>query len=80
VRFNPSTGDGIIVLQSGNPLLATTLAGEWVFWQTGMIDFVMLTLVAKNMITIIVIGWGVIIITALFIGWRRKRARRTRAS
>ena len=80
VRLNPSTGDGIVVLESGNQLLATTVAGEWVFWQTGTIDFLMFTLVAKKMITIILIGWGAIILTALFIGWRRSRRRRIRAA
>lgn len=77
VRLNPSTGDGIVVLQSGNQLLATTVAGEWVFWQTGTIDFLMFALVARKMIAIILIGWVVIILTALFVGWRRRRARRT---
>ena len=80
VRLNPSTGDGIVVLQSGNHLLATIVAGEWVFWQTGTIDFLMFTLVAKKMIATILIGWGVIILTALFIGWRRSRGRRIRAA
>jgi CubicO group peptidase (beta-lactamase class C family) len=80
VRLNPATGDGIVVLQSGNQLLATRVAGEWVFWQTGTIDFLMFTLVAKKMITIILIGWGVIILTALFIGWRRSRGRRIRTA
>jgi CubicO group peptidase (beta-lactamase class C family) len=77
VRLNPSTGDGIVVLQSGNQLLATTVAGEWVFWQTGTLDLLMFTLVAKKMIMTIFIGWGVIILIALFVGWRRNRARRT---
>lgn len=80
VRLNPSTGDGIVVLQTGNPLLATTVAGEWVFWQTGTIDFLMFALVAKKMIAIIVIGWVVIILTALFFGWQRSRARRLSAT
>jgi CubicO group peptidase (beta-lactamase class C family) len=80
VRLNPATGDGIVVLQSGNQLLATKVAGEWVFWQTGTIDFLMFTLVAKKMITIVFIGWGLIILTALFIGWRRSRGRRIRAA
>lgn len=80
VRLNPSTGDGIVVLQSGNQLLATTVAGEWVFWQTGTIDFLMFTLVAEKMITIVLIGWGVIILTALFIGWRRSCGRRIRTA
>lgn len=79
-RLNPSTGDGIVVLQSGNQLLATKVAGEWVFWQTGTIDFLIFTLVAKKMITIILIGWGVIILAAVFIGWRKSRRRRIRAA
>jgi CubicO group peptidase (beta-lactamase class C family) len=74
VRLNPSTGDGIVVLQTGNPLLATIIAGEWVFWQTGTIDFLMFTFVAKKMIAIILIGWGVIALAALFVGWRRSHA------
>jgi CubicO group peptidase (beta-lactamase class C family) len=76
VRLNPSTGDGIVVLQSGNQLLATTVAGEWAFWQTGTIDFLMFMLVTKKMIAIVFVGCGVIILTALFVGWRRSRRRR----
>ncbi len=37
-RLDPATGNGIVVLETGNPLLATELAGEWVFWETGNID------------------------------------------
>jgi CubicO group peptidase (beta-lactamase class C family) len=38
VRLNPDTGNGIVVLATGAPLLATTIAGEWVFWETGNVD------------------------------------------
>ena len=75
VRLNPATGDGIVVLETGNRLLATTIAGEWVFWQAGTIDFLMFTLVAERTIWIILFGWGLIILAALSIGWRRRRAR-----
>ena len=34
-RFDPATGDGIIVLETGDPSLASRLGGEWVFWKTG---------------------------------------------
>ena len=30
-RLDPDTGDGIVVLETGGSLLATRLAGEWVF-------------------------------------------------
>ena len=35
VRINPATQNGIVVLQTGNRALATDLASEWTFWETG---------------------------------------------
>jgi hypothetical protein len=35
VRINPDSGDAIIVLTSGGRILATRLASEWTYWQTG---------------------------------------------
>ncbi|MFZ1805686.1 MAG: serine hydrolase domain-containing protein [Cyclobacteriaceae bacterium] len=66
VRLNPNTGDGIIVLETGSPLLATKLASEWVFWKTGKVDTLLFTMGADRMITIIGIGWGAIVL--FFIG------------
>ncbi len=57
VRLDPATGDGIVVMETGNRLLATRPAGEWVFQQTGTVDFLMFTLEAENMISIAVAGW-----------------------
>jgi CubicO group peptidase (beta-lactamase class C family) len=37
-RIDPASGDGIVVLSTGSDLLATTIAGEWVFWKTGNVD------------------------------------------
>lgn len=37
-RLDPATGDAIVILSTGNPMLATQLAGEWVFWKTGHVD------------------------------------------
>ncbi len=67
VRLNPETGDGIIVLETGNPLLATKLASEWVFWKTGKVDTLLFTMETSRMITIIGIGWAFIVL--LFIGF-----------
>ncbi len=41
VEHRPATGDGIVILETGTPLLATEIAGEWVFWKTGKVDFLM---------------------------------------
>ncbi|MEQ9412490.1 MAG: serine hydrolase domain-containing protein, partial [Cyclobacteriaceae bacterium] len=72
VRLNPETGDGIIVLETGNPLLATKLASEWVFWKTGKVDTLLFTMETSRMITIIGIGWAVIVLLfiSLFISKR----------
>lgn len=69
-RLDPSTGNGIIVLETGNPLLATKLAGEWTFWQTRNVDFLMLTIGAKKALRVLIAGWIVITLGALTIGWR----------
>jgi CubicO group peptidase (beta-lactamase class C family) len=75
VRLNPATGNGIVILETGNPLLATRLAGEWVFWETGNLDFLTVTMEAKRMFTVIATGWVVILVGALVVTWRGRRTR-----
>ena len=47
-RLDPATGNGVVVLETGNRLLATTMAGEWLFWRTGNVDFLTLTIEAGS--------------------------------
>ena len=54
VRFDPATGDGIVLLETGSRLLATKLAGEWVFWSVGKVD--VLTVVMELRSTLIRAG------------------------
>jgi CubicO group peptidase (beta-lactamase class C family) len=35
VRVNPATGNGIVLLVSGNLELASQLGDDWVYWETG---------------------------------------------
>lgn len=35
VRVNPATGNGIVLLISGNVELASQLGDDWVYWETG---------------------------------------------
>ena len=76
VRLNPATGDGIIVLETGSPTLATRLASEWVFWKTGQVDTFLFPMLLPGMIKAIGIGWLVIIVGAItyFTGKRRRIA------
>jgi len=75
VRFNPATGDGIVILETGNPLLATRLAGEWVFWETGGIDILTVMMEAGHMFAVIAAGWMAILVGALIVAWRGRSAR-----
>ena len=72
-RINPATGDGIVILETGNKLLATKLAGEWVFWNTGHVDFLTVTMEARATLEMFAVGAGAIVLIALVFGWTRRR-------
>ncbi|WP_375284387.1 serine hydrolase domain-containing protein [Marinicauda pacifica] len=72
-RFDPATGDGIVVLETGSRLLATRLAGEWVFWKTGKVDNLMFALAIERMLLWIAGGALFILIGGAWIGWRGSR-------
>jgi CubicO group peptidase (beta-lactamase class C family) len=74
IRLNPETGDGIIILETGHPILATKLASEWVFWKTGKVDTFLFPMLVGGMVWTIGIGWAVIIVkTIIFSIMRRLR-------
>ena len=74
IRLNPETGDGIIILETGNPIMATKLASEWVFWKTGMVDTFLFPMLMNGLVSTIGIGWVVIIgATIIFSIVRRLR-------
>ena len=77
-RFNPATGNGVIVLETGNQLLATKLGSEWVFWETGNVDFLMFLLQMETMLVVIGIGWAVILISLVGIYWYKRRTSNSR--
>lgn len=62
-RLNPATGNGIVILETGQPLLATRMAGEWVFWETGRVDFLAFKLAMPGMLRRL--GWGSLAIAVL---------------
>lgn len=76
VRLDPATGDGIVLLETGNKLLATQLAGEWVFWSSGEVDFLTLTMELKKTLTRAAIGAGVAFLAIFVLVWRLPRRRK----
>ena len=81
-RYNPATGDGIIILETGNKLLATEVAGEWVYWQTGNIDLMLFSLMTENMINTILLGWLILLLgtAIIFVRLVKSRNRKKRAA
>ena len=74
IRLTPETGDGIIILETGNPMMATVLASEWVFWKTGKVDTFLFPMLISGMVRTIGTGWVVmIVITIIFSIVRRLR-------
>ncbi|MBX7127329.1 MAG: beta-lactamase family protein [Cyclobacteriaceae bacterium] len=61
VRLNPETGDGIIVLETGHPTLATRLASEWVFWRTSKVDTFLFPMLVGGLVWSIGAGWVAIL-------------------
>jgi uncharacterized iron-regulated membrane protein len=74
-RINPATGDGIVVLETGADLLASRLAGEWVFWLTGVPDVIMVTMASEQMIGNAAVGALVIGLIGLVLWWIRRPRR-----
>jgi CubicO group peptidase (beta-lactamase class C family) len=80
-RLNPATGNGIVILETGQPLLATRLAGEWVFWETGNVDVLAFAMATPGMLRLIGLGSLVIVLAVPTFAWliRRRRARLVRS-
>jgi CubicO group peptidase (beta-lactamase class C family) len=75
-RVDPSSGDGIVVLESGNTRLASNLGSEWIFWRTGNADLIMVLTDTNRLFPVLAGGWAVIVLAGLFFGWRAWRRRK----
>jgi CubicO group peptidase (beta-lactamase class C family) len=65
VRLNPETSDGIIIFETGHPIIATKLASEWVFWKTGKVDTFLFPMLSNGMTRAIGLGWIVILVSTI---------------
>ncbi len=72
IRINPISGDGIIVLETGHPDLATRIASDWVFLETGKTDTLLFQMLLGKMTKIIFTGILIITVLVIAIGFKRK--------
>ncbi|EAQ98060.1 serine hydrolase domain-containing protein [Congregibacter litoralis] len=73
-RLDPATGDGIVILSTGTPMLATQLAGEWVFWKTGNVDSLSFASRLPTALAVFAGGTLVILIGVPLAIWLRTRS------
>ena len=74
-RLDPATGDGIVILSTGSEILATKLAGEWVFWKTGNVDSLTFLMSAKTMLVWMGLGTAAVLLVGLALGFSSIRKR-----
>ncbi|MBN4046841.1 beta-lactamase family protein [bacterium AH-315-P07] len=73
VRINPATGNGVVILQTGNRALATDLASEWTFWETKKLDLMQVRAAAESIVNNIAAGWIVILFISLLFAWQARK-------
>ena len=74
VRINPDNGDAIVVLTSGGRSLATRLASEWTYWQTGGPDFLVIGTAIREALGPLFAGWLAVILAVIVYARTRRRA------
>lgn len=79
-RLDPATGDGIIILSTGNPMLATEIAGEWVFWKSGNVDSLTFASRLPTALAVFAVGVVAILLLGALLIWRRRTNRRKLAT
>lgn len=75
LRFDPDSGDGVVVLSTGNTLLATQTGSAWVFWRTGKADLLAVLQGFQQTLRHMAIAGGAGFLLTLIAGfwlWRRR--------
>jgi CubicO group peptidase (beta-lactamase class C family) len=72
-RIDPDTGDGIVVLSTGNPILAAEIGDDWTWWHAGVVGLLTINRELDRTLTVLAMGAGVIILVAAVAGWRGRR-------
>ena len=80
VRLDPATGDGFVLLETGNKNLATVLGGEWVYWNTGEVDNFAIITEIKGTLVRAATGAGLAFVMIFSLVWWLAGRRRVRAA
>lgn len=78
-RIDPTTGDGIVVLETGSATLASEIGGAWTYWQTGVVPLeTIVRFDLQRVLIVFAVGALVIILGAIVFARRRQGAVRAR--
>ncbi|EAZ80864.1 serine hydrolase domain-containing protein [Algoriphagus machipongonensis] len=76
-RIDLDSKSGIIILETGNRDMASILADEWMFWKAGIADFVVMQRNIPFLLTLLVIGYLLIISFGVLIIRKRNKFQKT---
>jgi len=74
-RIDPATGDGVIVLTTGNAKLASEIGGAWTYWRSGVVPLdTIVRFDLPGILILFAMGALAIILGAFVVARRRRRA------
>lgn len=77
-RLDLKSKSGIIILETGNWNIASSLADEWLFWKAGIADYVVIQRNKSDLLALLVTGY--VLIIALAVYFIRKKNRQLKAT
>ena len=76
-RIDLKSKNGIIILETGNYNIASSIADEWIFWKAGIADYVVIMRNKSYILSLLLIGYAVVISLSIFIIRKRNKQKRT---
>lgn len=75
-RIDIKSKNGIIILETGNYSIASTLSDEWLFWKAGIHDYVVMQRNKSHLLILLIIGYAIITISSIFIIRKKNKQRK----
>lgn len=72
-RIDLKSKDGIIVLETGNYNMASSIADEWIFWKAGIADYVVIQRNKSYLLTLLFTGYALILGLFMFLRLKKKK-------
>lgn len=72
-RIDLTSKSGIIILETGNWNIASSMADEWIFWKAGIADYVVMQRNKSYVLTLLGIGYVIIVVLSIFIIKKRNK-------